>query len=146
MAGSCAARLPALPAASPSLVALIDAVLLPAAPALALVHALCALLPCLLALALARARNETPCGALGAAAFVASLCIVMSLRDLALPDLLGLALGLLAALVPPALSREEGRPHAAGPERTSARARHRRACVPGVPLLCLPGAARPRRA
>ena len=137
VAESCAARLPALPAASLSLVALVNAVLPPAAPALALVHALCTPLPYLLALALARARNETPCGALGAAAFATSLCIVMSLRDLALPDLLGLA---------PALSREEGRPHAAGPERTPARARHRRACVPGVPLLCLPGAARPRRA
>jgi hypothetical protein len=137
VAESCAARLPALPAASLSLVALVNAVLLPAAPALALVHALCTPLPYLLALALARARNETPCGALGAAAFAASLCIVMSLRDLALPDLLGLAPGLLA---------REGRPHAAGPERTPARARHRRACVPGVPLLCLPGAARPRRA
>ncbi|MCC6021358.1 MAG: hypothetical protein LM577_08360 [Thermoproteaceae archaeon] len=134
MAESCAARLSALPAASPSLVALVNAVLLPAAPALVLVHALCTPLPYL---ALARARNETPCGALGAAAFAASLCIVMSLRDLALPDLLGLAPGLLA---------REGRPHAAGPERTPARARHRRACVPGVPLLCLPGAARPRRA
>jgi hypothetical protein len=138
VAGSCAARLLALLAASLSLVVLVDAVLLPAAPSLVLVHALCALLPYLLAMTLARARDKPQCGALGAAAFAASLCIVTSLRDLAPPSILGLALSLLAALAPPALPRREGQPHAADSERASRR-HPARACAPGAPFLCLLG-------